>query len=213
MRSVSRWESSERNRVCEDKTSDADDDGRQKLEEEADLKRSWRVRSEHARVGKETTNFRKARRRARAWTHMVIPLDSRSSTRMSSLGLKHIAQIPAMYFTKPSQTQLVKACGLCFLQVCQLQRNRKLYWKFGVRQMSRRWSRLHGIQSRVGPVRPCSSERSIAEDQQRRAFRKCRTSCVTTGGSLQSGRIVVNRLRVGECSQATAVEPMMVDAS
>ena len=61
--SQSLGKSSERSRVCEEKISDTDDDGarrRQKLEEEIDLKRSWRARNEQASAEEETTNFRKA---------------------------------------------------------------------------------------------------------------------------------------------------------
>ena len=49
--SQSLGKSSERNRVCEEKTSDIDDDEarrRRKLEKEADLKRSWRARNKEA---------------------------------------------------------------------------------------------------------------------------------------------------------------------
>ena len=67
--SQSLGKSSKRNRVYEEKTSDTDDDGarkRQKLEKEADLKRSWRVRNEQAISEKTMAIFRKASKAAGA---------------------------------------------------------------------------------------------------------------------------------------------------
>ena len=61
--SQSLGKSCERNRVCEEKTSDTDDDEarrRRKLEKEADLKKPWRTRTEQAKYEKGVANFRNA---------------------------------------------------------------------------------------------------------------------------------------------------------
>ena len=61
--SQSLGKSSARNRVCEEKTSDTDDDEARrwrKLEKEADLKKSRRARNEQANFEKGVANFRNA---------------------------------------------------------------------------------------------------------------------------------------------------------
>ena len=74
--------SSERNRLCEEKTSDTDDDEarrRRKLEKEADLKKSWRARIEQANSVKG--DFRNASKAegaclnkvARSWSGTCCP--------------------------------------------------------------------------------------------------------------------------------------------
>ena len=59
--SQSLGKSNERNRLCEEKTSDTDDDEtrrRRMLGMEADFKKSWRVRNEQANFQKGVANFR-----------------------------------------------------------------------------------------------------------------------------------------------------------
>ena len=77
--SQSLGKSSERNRVCEEKSSGTDDGPkrRQKLEKEVDLKRSWRARNEQASVEKSDDQFLEktggGRVRGHTWLFLWIP--------------------------------------------------------------------------------------------------------------------------------------------
>ena len=107
-----------------------------------------------------------------------------------------------MCFTEFSQTLLVE------VQVCQLSWCRNCTGSLE-RPMSRRWSCLHGIQSRVVPCVFGALKRAVLRTSSYVLFRRCRTSYVTIGSRLKAGRIVLNQVRVGERSQATAVELMV----
>ena len=66
--SQSLGKSSERNKLCEEKTSDTDNDEarrRRKLGMEADFEKSWRVRNEQANFEKGVANFRKCKQGGR----------------------------------------------------------------------------------------------------------------------------------------------------
>ena len=126
------------------------------------------------------------------------------TTRMPSPGLEHVAQVLVVCFTEFSQTRLVEASGLCFLQVCTL-----LWYR-------NRTGSLECDQCQdVGLVCKGFSLEWIPDVlvALRRALLRTRSymlsgsvSSVTIGSRLQAGRFVLNRLRVGECSQACSRE-------